>query len=431
MTQLHDLCIDASHQDDAGKREIWQRIKFSWKHPERAAFLSELKDYNTSLDKLGTAANGAKPYERRQKSRNVEKTFELREDTERLYSCLQRACNCQSLKGRDVCLGLAVHHHQQAMSPELSFRMILYDEGGDGRTLSVKMTRPSSLPPEPSKKKIRFSVVKVQPAVSMCPSMKKLGDICRETILAQKNNAHLQITVNEKGEMFASHSNLTQPRAQSTQTDPVVSLCDVMTRLKIYNHKRWLHKEKAILAVILSYSLLQLHNSSWLQQIWDSESIGFLGLGQGGNVCTSPDTRYKLRRPYTRAVVAQKVPESSSSQPNPVRRNAHLHALGIVLLELYLNHSIKDGLDATGTVDSRSLAQDLLEEHSDDISMTAEYLRAIRFCLSPHPNPYSGSFSFDDKGFREVFYSEVIAMLEDHLSSQFEVSDSIWNEDDD
>ena len=393
--------------------------------------MSELKEHNISLEKLGVAASGAKPYEHRRKTRDVEKTFELREDSERLYYCLQRACNCQSLKDRNVGLGLAVHHHQHAMSPEMSFRMLLYDEGGDASTLSVKMTRPSSLPAEPSKKKIRFSVVKVQPAASKCSTMKKLGDICTETLLAQKNNARLQITVNEKGEMYASHSDLSQTGAQPTQTDPVISLCDVMTRLKIYDRKRWLHKEKAILAVILSYSLLQLHNSSWLQQRWDSDSIGLLGLSQVGRLSASPDTRYKLRRPYTRAIVADRASESPSSQPSTVRRNAHLHALGIVLLELYLNGSIKDGIDGTGAVDSRSLAQDLLEEHSDDISMTAGYLRAIRFCLSPHPNPYSGSFSFDDRGFREVFYSEVIAMLEDHLSSQFEVSDSIWREDDD
>ena len=273
------------------------------------------------------------------------------------------------------------------MSPELSFRMLLYDEGGDASTLSVKMTRPSSLPAEPSKKKIRFSYVKVQPAASKSPNMKKLGDICTETLLAQRNNARLQITVNEKGEMYASHSNLSQTGAQPTQTDPVISLCDVMTRLKIYDRKRWLHKEKAIPAVILSHSLLQLHNNSWLQQIWDSDSIGFLGLGQVGSLYASPDTRYKLRRPYTRAIVADRASESPSSQPSTVRRNAHLHALGIVLLELYPNHSIKDGVNGTRAVDSRSLGQDVLEEHSDDISMTAEYLRAIRFCLSPHPQP--------------------------------------------
>ena len=244
----------------------------------------------------------------------------------------------------------------------------------------------------------------------------------------KRNNALLQITVNEKGELYRSHTTL-PPTSTKDGRDPVISLCDAMARLEPYNHKRWLHKEKAILAVILSYSLLQLHNSSWLQQIWDSESIGFLGLGQGTTLCTSPDTRYKLRRPYTRSGSVDSLsPSAPSSQTNTIRRNAHLHALGIVLLELYLNRSVRQGVDGTATFDDRSVAQDLLEEHSDDITMTAEYLRAIRFCLCPHPNPYSGSFSFEDRGFREVFHREVIAMLEDHLSSQFEVNDSIWKQ---
>lgn len=70
------------------------------------------------------------------------------------------------------------------------------------------------------------------------------------------------------------------------------------------------------------------------------------------------------------------------------------------------------------------MAIDLLEEHADDMTMTLEYTRATRFCLSPHPNPFSGSFSFEDQGFREIFYNEVIVNLENNLMARFEVADN-------
>ena len=122
--------------------------------------------------------NGAKPYERRQKVRDVEKTFELREDTERLYACIQGACQCDALKDRNIGLGLAVHHHNQGISPDLSFRMLLYDKNDDVCSLSVKMTRRSSSSEEPPKKRMRYSVVDIKPATATCRNMKKLGEIC-------------------------------------------------------------------------------------------------------------------------------------------------------------------------------------------------------------------------------------------------------------
>ena len=194
-----------------------------------------------------------------------------------------------------------------------------------------------------------------------------------------------------------------------------------MSRLQIYESKRWLHREKSILAVTLAYSLIRLHESPWLQNQWNSDNINFVDEKKSGQVVE----RFQLRRPFTRSKVKPVLAEASCptsstecSAPNGTRaaningprprravhRNAHLHALGVVLIELYLNRSIEPDVASHaatyGAADYKSVAIDLLEEHSDDMAMTAEYNRATRFCLSPHPNPYSGSFSFEDQGFR-------------------------------
>ena len=112
-------------------------------------------------------------------------------------------------------------------------------------------------------------------------------------------------------------------------------------------------------------------------------------------------------------------------------RNNCLIALGVILLELYLNRSIhEDDKDNNGALshEIRYMAIDLLEENADNITMTLEYYRAIQFCLFPTPDPHSRQVSLDDAGFRELYYKEVIVPLEENLSSRFEITDKIWAE---
>ncbi|OQU99480.1 hypothetical protein CLAIMM_05110 [Cladophialophora immunda] len=328
-----------------------------------------IKSYNVSLEKLGSTANHVKPYERKQQVRRAHTTFQLRGDSEKLYKVICRACNCQPLKQRNVGLGLAVHDHDNASTEDLCFQLLLFGPDDKVCKVSIKMMKRRS----------------------------------------QQNH-----------QRRSAQSSITPP-----VQDPVLSLWEVMSNFKLNDRKWWLQREKAILAVILSYSLLQLHESSWWQTLWNSEGISFHGVGSSNLAAgRSPDQRIRLRRPFARSVITEA--DVSGGPGAAPRRNAHLHALGIILLEIYLDRPIKDDVDAVGGTDYRAVAQDLLEKHSDDMDMTPEYLRGIRFCLCPHPNPYSGSFSFVDKGFREIFYTEVISLLEDNLMSRFEVNDTIW-----
>ncbi|KIW30686.1 hypothetical protein, variant [Cladophialophora immunda] len=384
--------------------------------------LAELKSYNVSLEKLGSTANHVKPYERKQQVRRAHTTFQLRGDSEKLYKVICRACNCQPLKQRNVGLGLAVHDHDNASTEDLCFQLLLFGPDDKVCKVSIKMMKASE-PAEPPAKKVRIALPKSHVMSEPCDKVQRLHDICKETQLAQQSKAPLQLVIDEKGDLYTISS------AQSSITppvqDPVLSLWEVMSNFKLNDRKWWLQREKAILAVILSYSLLQLHESSWWQTLWNSEGISFHGVGSSNLTAgRSPDQRIRLRRPFARSVITEA--DVSGGPGAAPRRNAHLHALGIILLEIYLDRPIKDDVDAVGGTDYRAVAQDLLEKHSDDMDMTPEYLRGIRFCLCPHPNPYSGSFSFVDKGFREIFYTEVISLLEDNLMSRFEVNDTIW-----
>jgi hypothetical protein len=410
---------------------LLDRVKLSWKSSERKAILRELEECNVMLEQLTRAVERAKPYEKSQQSRRAHTTFQQREDAHRLFEVLRKACKCNSVQPRDVGLRLQVPSRRGHASLESKFQLLLFDSQHTICALSARMSKAKEAEPPKKKARIQFSVSTPNTTTNLqTNSMKILGDICNEAKLAQATKCGLYLYVDDKEEVYSEPSGPDLPPAIDCQQ--LLSLTDVMSKLKLYDHKKWLHREKSILAVTLAYSMLQLHESPWLQGQWNSNSISFV---DESNTCNCINERFKLRRPFTRSQVQTIQNASSNSSTStltpskPARRNAHLHALGVVLLELYLNRSIELDVQASGTSDYRGIAQDLLEEHADDITMSPEYHRAVSFCLSPKPNPYSGSFSFEDRGFREIFYSEVIGMLEENLMARFEVEEGIWEGD--
>ena len=382
------------------------------------------------LEQLPRAVERAKPYEKSQQSRRAHATFQQREDAHRLFEVLRKACKCNSVEPRDVSLRLQVPSRKLDAALDSKFQVLLFDSQRTVCELSARMSKSTEAEPAKKKSRIQFSSSTPSTTYSLqTKSMKILGDICKEAKIAQSTKCGLLVYVDGKEDVYTEHQ---KPNvAPSLDSHQLLSLTEVMSKLQIYDHKKWLHREKSILAVTLAYSMLQLHESPWLQTHWNSNNISFV---DETDSCNCINERFKLRRPFTRSQVqalqaSSATSTSSASTLKPARRNAHLHALGVVLLELYLNRSIEPDVQATGTNDYRGFAQDLLEEHADDITMSAEYHRAISFCLSPKPNPYSGSFSFEDRGFREIFYTEVIGMLEENLTARFEVGEGIWEAD--
>ncbi|KAJ9606761.1 hypothetical protein H2200_008770 [Cladophialophora chaetospira] len=427
-----DLLRGISLEDDQSSPKLLDRIKLSFKSSERKAILAELEECNSTLEKLSRAADRAKAFEKNQQTRRAHLTFSRRDEAERLFEILRKACKCQNLPPRDVGLRLQVHHHRSDESLESNFQVLLLDSKSTICEVSARMSKSKDV--EPPKKKVRVQAFTTSSADAakklQIKHMRVLGDICTEAKLATAKDCAVHLYVDDKEKIYTQHRKGQFVQSGSQQ---LVSLTDVMSRLKLYDHKRWLQREKSILAVTLAYSMLQLHESPWLRSQWNSDTISFL---DESDTSSCANEQFKLRRPFTRSQVsatstaASNISMTNPATPKPPRRNVHLHALGVVLLELYLNRSIEPEVIAQGGIDYRGVAQYLLEEHSDDMAMTAGYHRAIQFCLSPHPNPYSGSFSFEDRGFREIFYSEVIAKLEDNLMARFEVSESIWEAND-
>ena len=216
------------------------------------------------------------------------------------------------------------------------------------------------------------------------------------------------------------------PKAVKTSSCRFIDLENLLCIFRPFSEKKWLHKEKAILSVILAYSMLQIHESPWLTQSWSAKHIQFLEHSSFTPSQLSARSQLKLRRPYVSTFLSSSsvCARLVSNQP----QNHCLVALGVVLLELYLNRTIHGDDRELISHQIRYIAIELLEESADNLTMTPEYYKAIQFCLVPKPDPHSRRVGFDDVGFREIYYREVIVQLEEHLRSRFETTDQIWNE---
>lgn len=251
---------------------------------------------------------------------------------------------------------------------------------------------------------------------------KALQEICAASHAARERNLRLELLIDPQTNLW---EDTTEENPTRLMTSEFVTLEKLLLQFPQYYNKRWLAKEKAILAVILAHSLLQLHESEWLHRSWNKKHISFLR-DRGFNF-TKP-ARFNLERPYVSTQISKlEVPVEFGPANDSISLANHpvpsLLALGVLLLELHLNRAI----DAEPT-DLRSHLLELLHECGDDMTMEASYHQVMCFCiyLSPLP-PSRASRSFDDAGFRDWYYHQVIEPLEDILRENFEVGQEDWN----
>jgi len=165
------------------------------------------------------------------------------------------------------------------------------------------------------------------------------------------------------------------------------------------------------LAVAVSSSILQLHNTPWLPEFLDSTNIFFLKQGN-----------YPL---YSDAFVIKKLPESKSppvsSQPSyraHVVRNPVLLYLGILLIELFLGKTFdslrpkaqeENQLHAVTRVLADIIAAQELVQQIRQTS--ANYGSAVSRCIN---GDFGGSTAgdLDDEDFRQLVYSSVVTLIE-------------------
>lgn len=206
-------------------------------------------------------------------------------------------------------------------------------------------------------------------------------------------------------------------------------------------------KTKRILAVLLSYAVLHLHETPWLQPTWGSSSIIFF---------QTASSAIPLR-PFIQAQLVQESTDDANLEPNRVVQHEKedcnpddcdpdeidpggidpddlvLHhcpsvvTLAIMLMELYLATPFerlaeKYDVNLPDGIQNRTISIDaelVFKECKSEIPENSQFRYAVEKCLDPKTWQDENGKKLDNQMLRTMIYQEVVRPLEDELSQAF------------
>lgn len=248
---------------------------------------------------------------------------------------------------------------------------------------------------------------------------KAIKDICSAIEAANNANKQIALAIDEAKALWETDN---PTGGTPPNPNPSLSLEALFPIFTPFANKKWLIREKLILAIISAYSALQLHESPWLQSCLSSKQLFFSEHGAQFSASVAAQAGNALGQPYIGSD-AWSMPQNSP-MTSQFHRNTSLLSLGIMLLELHLNRAVRSSNNDLSTL--KLQAMDLLQ-HYDDYSMSPYYYEAVRFCLFPKPDPSTRLIEFSDQAFREIYYRNVILPLEEELYENFEIGQTFWD----
>ncbi|OCK74584.1 subtilisin-like protein [Lepidopterella palustris CBS 459.81] len=206
-------------------------------------------------------------------------------------------------------------------------------------------------------------------------------------------------------------------------------------------------KTKRILAVLLSYAVLHLHGTPWLQPTWGSSSIIFFQtasstiplrpfiqtqLVQEGTGDVAPELDRVLKHEEEDCDPDDCDPdEIDPDDVDPDDLVLHhcppVVALAVMLMELYLATPFemlakKYGVDLPDGIQNRTLSIDadlVFQGCKSEIPENSQFRYAVEKCLDPKTWQDENGMKLDNQMLRTTIYQEVVWPLEDELSQAF------------
>lgn len=229
--------------------------------------------------------------------------------------------------------------------------------------------------------------------------------IC-EALRAQTNNQRVRLLVEDLNGDQKMWQLRSQPRQlRIIDTKPPTSLQGLLAakiRLSL--------KDKRRLALILSHSLLQYHDSAWLCSEWGKSHISFF---------YSSEDKPDLQRPYLSTRFDNPWSEICEADMNRFHRNPSVLALGILLIEIDLEKPIEK---CRTTTENPNLNTDWITAHDMVKFMdqcSEPYKEAIRACLDIPWIPAGQHVSLKNSKTRDGLYTNVIHPLESEFDYLF------------
>lgn len=215
--------------------------------------------------------------------------------------------------------------------------------------------------------------------------------------------------------MLLDDQKLWQVRPQGKRMDVVqdISLEDILHR---YTGLRL--RDKRILAVTLSKTVLQLSEGPWLRRRWTAAEITF---------CKTMQNDIDFERPYLSAQFNAN--STDNEDPNFDAQSIHaipsLLSLGKLLLEIDRGRPIEtthldltDGKFPNANTELTATLR-IFKEASGDFYM--DYTRAIKACLEPTFLRLDQTEGLEDDEVRQLVYEHVVAPLETELYNGFKL----------
>ena len=158
--------------------------------------------------------------------------------------------------------------------------------------------------------------------------------------------------------------------------------------------------QRVVLSFILSSSLLQLHETSWLSYFWSKNDICFRSLGPSHS---SPAPSLDVEHPFVKFTF----PASIQREPS-AHAKRQLLDLGIMLLEIWVQKKFEDVGSSTNTYGSR---YDAARQWLDEAEVLPFYQDVVTRCIECSFTVSSTMPAWDDEVFRRAVCDGVLNPL--------------------
>ncbi|RYP64022.1 hypothetical protein DL769_006802 [Monosporascus sp. CRB-8-3] len=258
-------------------------------------------------------------------------------------------------------------------------------------------------------KRVRFASQAedaVKAALNSTPNLQPIQDLCAaiSTLQTPQRDVCLSLLANEYAKQ--KYGILIYPSKEPpTDTDA----WSISTLRSVLEDSEFARRDRLRLAVTLSSSVLQLHETPWLHENWGKDDILFIK--------RSEKTAY--HHPFVSHGIGREGQRSSTSTPPWIRRiirNQTLYALGVSLIELWYGkpmsqlHKPEDG-PLGDSMTEFNTADRLVDELYNEAG--GKYSDAVRRCIRCDFDRRANSL--EDIAFQRAVYEGVVAQLKENF----------------
>jgi hypothetical protein len=257
----------------------------------------------------------------------------------------------------------------------------------------------------------------VQAALDTQPNLQPIKNLCAaisELRKPQRDVCFSLLASEIAKQKYGVHIYPTKQMPPDTDTWSVSSLRTVL------NDSRFARRDRLKLAVTLASSVLQLHETPWLDRNWGKDNIFFVN---------KPGTTI-FDQPFVSQHFSHAIPAVTKDMPRAMSRiirNQSLYALGVALIELWYGkalsdlHKEQDGTHNTGTpqvdlMTEWNTADRLVDELYSEAG--SKYGDAVRRCIRCDFDCRASSL--EDVQFQREVYQGVVAQLKENYEYMFQ-----------